>query len=488
MKSDPLDLSDHDLLAGGIEDLVAENAAAARRLARLLEFHQRCECGTSAQAESHFALTPLQETVIEVGDLWGYSPGRIRSDLQRARVLATYFPGVWELCLYGHLDHYRAGIVADAATGCSDDPAGWGALSAAITPWLQDRLRHPGDDSELPELVCCTVKQLRNKLTYETTKLRPRDAEERFRSAYADRHASARTCPVDGDGMGSLTLTDSVDRIQLADYRLTLAAKAARAHGDARTLEQLRTDLAVDLILGTIAIDSGLPELSELSDGDASQPGWLTHLPTPGYARPIINVTVPIQTLMGVSDDPALLSGGAVIPATLCRMISQQPGSTWHRMLTDPAGRCMEVSTTTYKPTRSIWNDVVARYQTCFRAGCDRPAADCQLDHRVRFPEGRTSNRHLQPACERDHKGKHAEGFGVASTSSGTEFHTRAGFRHPVREAPQPRGSTIVPDDIFGFQYSATEILDALTHLAEIQHTHRHGPVSGLADIWADVA
>ena len=84
-----------------------------------------------------------------------------------------------------------------------------------------------------------TVKQLRNKLTYETTRLRPRDADERFRAAYADRRAVARTHPVDGsvgDGTGSLMLTSSVDRVQLADYRLTLAAKAVRASGDARTL------------------------------------------------------------------------------------------------------------------------------------------------------------------------------------------------------------------------------------------------------------
>jgi hypothetical protein len=30
-------------------------------------------------------------------------------------------------------------------------------------------LRQPGSDPSLPETVGCTVKQLRNKLTYETT-------------------------------------------------------------------------------------------------------------------------------------------------------------------------------------------------------------------------------------------------------------------------------------------------------------------------------
>ena len=45
-------------------------------------------------------------------------------------------------------------------------------------------------------------------------------------------------------------LTSSVDRIQLADHRLTLAAKAVRASGDERTLEQLRPTSRSGLILG----------------------------------------------------------------------------------------------------------------------------------------------------------------------------------------------------------------------------------------------
>ncbi len=355
--------------------------------------------------------------------------------------------------------------MADAATSGLPETS-WPAFAERIGPWLRHRLRRPGDDPAMPPVVAATVKQLRNKLTYETNRLRPRDADERFRTAYAERRAVARTDPVDGspgDGTGSLTLTDSVDRILLADHRLTLAAKSARASGDPRTLEQLRADLAVDLILGET-------------------------VPGSGFARPVINVTVPIQTLMGVSDDPGLLSGGTVLPATLVRMVALQPGSTWHRMLTDETGRCVEVSTKSYSPTRTIWNDVVARYGTCFRAGCDRPAADCELDHRVPFPAGATGNRNLQPACERDHKAKHANGFTVTGTSDEALFQTRAGFRHAVVAASQPTGRCVVPDDLFGFQYSATEIVDALTHLAQIQHTHRPGPSPLVDEIWSDAA
>ena len=103
-------------------------------------------------------------------------------------------------------------------------------------------------------------------------------------------------------------------------------------------------------------------------------------------------------------------------------------------------------------------------------------------------PTGATSNSNLQPACERDHKAKHADGFGVTGTSEGAVFHTRAGFRHPVTAATQPTGRSIVADDLFDFQYSATEIVDALTHLAALQHTHRPGPSALVDEIWTDAA
>jgi hypothetical protein len=336
---------------------------------------------------------------------------------------------------------------------------------------LTKRVRHPGDEESAPQLLCCTTKQLRNKLSYETTRLRPQDADTRFRRAYADRHATARTHPTDGstgDGMGTLTLHHSVDTVQVADYRLTLAAKAVRAQGDPRTLEQLRTDLAMDLLIGKATIQSPATELDDIGNGARSAPeGWMTRLSTPDYARPIVNVTVPIQTLLGLSDDPGVLSGGTVLPAALGRMIAQQPDSTWHRMLTDPAGTCVEVSTKSYRPTNTIWNDVVARYQTCYRAACDRPAADSELDHKIPHPEGETSNTNLQPGCGRDHKAKHAPGYGVTTDEAGqTSFHTRAGFTHPVTQASQPTGESLIDDGDLDIQYSATEFLATLRHLA----------------------
>ena len=174
---------------------------------------------------------------------------------------------------------------------------------------------------------------------------------------------------------------------------------------------------------------------------------------------------MPIQTLMGLSDHPGVLSGGAVIPAALARMIAADPDSSWHRMLTDEHGHMVELSTNAYRPTKPIWRDVVAAYNTCYRTNCDKPATTCELDHKRAWPQGPTSNKNLGPGCKTDHKGKHADGFGLEDNSDGTlTLHTRAGFAHTTELVHQPVADW--PEAaLFESQFTATEILDAIGYL-----------------------
>lgn len=366
-------LNDHDLLLEGVLDVVVENHASARRWARLVELHRR-----RPDTDGNFAMTAREWTALEVSEAWAVSDNHARHQLNVALFLSEHLPGVWKLCLQGALDRYRATTIADIARLRLDDPADWARLAERLAPFLSRHLRSYDDLGVA--LVTCTVTQLRNKLNYETRVLRPADDE--FAKQLSDRAVRAHEFE---DGMAQLSVTSSVDQVRLARHRLHLTAKELRSRGDERTIEQLMADVALDLIIGRA------PDL-----------------PVPRYARPIVNVTVSLETIAGLRDDPGQLSGGAVIPADLARAIATSEGATWHRLLTDPIGGPVALSTKSYQPTDTIWRYVVATGPTCSHAGCDRPAVECELDHVVPWPLGPTSTDNLEPLCKRHHKAKHA--------------------------------------------------------------------------------
>lgn len=440
------------------------NRANASRWAALLAFFHRKLAGQKARkAENpHASLTARQETVIEVGELWGIPTGALRRELNTAVFLAERMPSVFALVKSGALDNYRARLIADALRREVDDETSLDATEKRISTFLLKHRRVIEEDDDGSGLICCTTRQLQNKLSYEIRRLRSPEAEARFAQRYAARRATAQT---GGDGMGWLSIEHAVDRVQVAHHRLTLAAKGLRAGGDSRTLDQLRCDLALDLLIG---VDSN---------------GEQTNVPVPSFARPIINVTVPIQTLMGIGDHPGELSGGTVIPASLARVIAARPGAAWYRMLTDEHGQMSELSTKSYQPTAPIWRHVVADQTSCFRPGCDRPATDCELDHRRRWPEGPTSTGNLWPACKTDHNAKHASGFSIQMLKDGQfALTTPTGFIHEVNASEHPV-SQEWPDlpGTTDFQFSITEFRQALSRIRSERTLQ-----PDLVDLWED--
>jgi hypothetical protein len=148
---------------------------------------------------------------------------------------------------------------------------------------------------------------------------------------------------------------------------------------------------------------------------------------------------VPITSLVGPGKEPGQLSGGIPIPAELARVIAARPESTWYRMLTDPARRCAELSTTAYKPTPPVWRQVTARDQICYWPGCHRPAVQVEDDHLVAHPEGETCTSNLGPGCKRHHTVKHSEGFSVVRNDDGSyTWTTPTGHTHISWPPEQP--------------------------------------------------
>jgi hypothetical protein len=139
--------------------------------------------------------------------------------------------------------------------------------------------------------------------------------------------------------------------------------------------------------------------------------------------RPVVRVTVPASTLLGLDDAPGDLNGFGPVPAETARLIATD--ATWQRLLTDPVtGVLTDYSTTTYQPGRVLRAAVEARDDTCTFPGCDTPATRSDLDHIEPFDHdhtagtgaglrGQTNAHNLHALCRRHHLLKTHAGWDV---------------------------------------------------------------------------
>jgi hypothetical protein len=204
-------------------------------------------------------------------------------------------------------------------------------------------------------------------LAREVIKVDPQGAEARRRERVKDREVRFSA---EQDGMATLSIYDSADRLRAVYELLDHLACQAKAAGSDAAFDQLRTDAFANLLLG---------ECSE-------------------RVRVELRVTVPASVLAGVSDAPGWLHGyGPVTHQQVWDLASRS--QFWRRVVTDPlTGVVREVSRR--QPSAALRDYVNTRTPTCVAIGCGRPAESCETDHtRDHAQGGVTSVDNLGPAC-----------------------------------------------------------------------------------------
>ncbi|QNN52283.1 HNH endonuclease signature motif containing protein [Nocardioides mesophilus] len=430
-------LDDQDLIAFAVQAQVRQNADHAHRLEAYATLRDRCaeQAGDKEADQGYFAPTPLRETALEFSGALHVPERRIETDLATRDRLAAWFPPVWERCLSGRLDLWRAQALIDAAEDLADE-----ADIEGFAEMMEEYFaKH--DDPDSP-LVPIERHRLCNAARYRKLRFTQKSAKQNYHEAFNKRRAWKK---VDEVGTAMLAMTGSAYDVLACDYRLTLIAKKrCEAPGETRTLEQMRSDTMRDLLLGRLRVGATNSELEQdrlhespaegaATAADASGPGdgdgnaagdpadtFEFVADVGAFARPVINVTVPLSSLIGLTDDPGMLAGGGVISADAIQQIAQDPQSTWYRLLTDDSGRFVELSSTGYQPSDPLWRTVVARDGTCVWPNCQRPAVQCECDHRTPFPAGRTCECNLDCLCHRHHMAKHSEGVSVKRLDDGS--------------------------------------------------------------------
>jgi hypothetical protein len=267
--------------------------------------------------------------------------------LAQATTLVRELPRTLAAVAAGSISAAHANVLAEAVWRLPADPELAAALERAVLP---------------PVLAagCVTVPQLKRRVRRAVLALDPATAEERHQRAVADRRVEFQPGE---DGMASLTALLPAPEAQLIYTRLT-AATALLPSQDSRTLDQQRADLFVDAVL------SGLP-------ADA--------LPMVQGRRPAIHVVVCADTLLGLDDQPAQLTGYGPITAGTARRLAAEESGTWRRLLTDPdTGALLDISARRYRPPQRLRDYLSARDDTCAFPTCQQPGYRCEPDpHRA---------------------------------------------------------------------------------------------------------
>jgi len=211
-------------------------------------------------------------------------------------------------------------------------------------------------------------------------KLQAQTLTERHEAAHAHRGVWTE---VDRDGMGWLHAHLSADKLAMVGAALDGIAFGLFTESDEqRTMAQLRADVLSDLLTG----------------GTCTRPA----------VGVTVALTIPVLSLLGHSDEPALLEGvGPIDIETARRLCATVPSIT--RLLTDPvSGSILEMDPRQYRVPAALKRWLAIQQDTCDFPGCGRRAAHCDLDHTRAWADGGTTTvDNLSYRCRTHHTMKH---------------------------------------------------------------------------------
>jgi hypothetical protein len=342
---------------------------------------------------------------------------KARTQLEHALDLTRRLPATLAALAAGRIDAHRAKVIAEGTRTLDDEQSA--ALEARVLP-RAERQNPP---------------QLRDSVRRAVLRADPAAAKDRHQRALTDR--SVQVFPLE-DGMAELVWRDRADRVLGFSAAVDALARAAQdSHGPEhaedpegghrRSIQQCRADVMADLGVRLLNLDG---------------------LPTEHGARPNINVTVPLGTVLNLSQEPAELIGYGPIPAELARAIAAE--GTWRRLLTDPAsGALLDLGRERYRPPAALRDFVLARDMYCQGYGCRVPARRGDIDHRIDWAHGgHTRASDLDSLCRHTHRLKHEAGWTRERQPDGsTVWRTPTGHQY-LRDpdwlpgARPPRGFT----------------------------------------------
>jgi hypothetical protein len=321
-------------------------------------------------------------------------------------------------------------LVADAGRLAGPRTATLEALAAGevaighVRSMLEITQTLPADAADEVERVALvdaasrTSSAFRRRLQRLRERLHPEPLESRRARAVAERRVVLEPAP---DGMAWLSLFLEAERAVSVVARLeALAAASDPDRPDSRTTAQRSADIAADLLL-VGALDG--------ADGHlAAATGRVT-------AR--VTVTVPVLSLLGVTDEPAELDGYGPIDAETARRLAGHAPSLQRLLVHPETGAALSYGRTSYRVGADLAGYLRVRDGRCRFPGCARPAHRADLDHATDWARGgATDADNLAHLCRSHHRLKHESGWRVAHEPGGVMRWTSP-VGHVLRTHPE---------------------------------------------------
>ena len=345
---------------------------------------------------------PNEHAADEIAAAVGYTRRIAENELSVALRLREQLPEVRAALESGDIDGHKASVISD----------GTAALKLSAARGVAVKI--------LSAAGRLTVGQIGARLRRLCILEDPGHAQARYEKSLERRRVVARPT---ADGTTHLHITDCAPHLaQAAADRVNRIARSLNTRREARSIDQLRADVALDLLAGRLNPDTG------------------------GGKAGSVNLHVDLTTLAGLDDHPGDLAGYGPVVADIARKVAEtQQDSAWNAVVSDPeTGEPLHIVSVRRRPTTRQQKMIRALHPVCAFPGCRMPAVDCDLDHRVDHARGGpTTVENHAPLCRHHHLSKHRGGWRYARTGRAVvEWVSPLGRTYRTGERPAGEGLT----------------------------------------------
>ncbi|MFJ6651172.1 DUF222 domain-containing protein [Microbacterium sp. NPDC091313] len=382
---------DDATLARLIDSMVHDDAVIAEREAsKVAALAAALRIAQKRQAHRPLAerMREMDERAVaaEIGVATRVHDRAVQNRMQTAREMVDHYPTTLDALADGRISARHAGVIVETGR----------ALTEADTRALYEK-------TVLERAMRDTAPRTKAFAEQVVEELHPRSITKRHRNAVKGRKVWMQHL---GDGMAELgIIAPSVLAEGMWD-RLTQQGRESQkvqvgapaddmdadpdAVYDERTLDQLRADIATDLLL------TGGPSIDPTTGAISGPAGGLAAI----HAR--ASIVIPATTAAGLADRGASVDGVVPVDAETARVLLAGAPS-WERIFTHPIHGHV-LATDTYRRPANLDRYLAARDIHCRFPGCRRPARHCDRDHNQDWALGGTTEAcNLACLCKRHH-------------------------------------------------------------------------------------